>query len=106
MSWAVFPHQTVSSQRFFRLRGNFFVPTPEAQEELFPPCFQNQKDEIKYQPGFTPISPPIFLCSQPKEEQSPPIFLCSQPKEEQSITRSEPEMIREQNGNKAVITWE
>ena len=92
MSWAVFPHQTVSSQRFFRLRGNFFVPTPEAQEELFPPCFQNQKDEIKYQPGFTPISPPIFLCSQPKEEQS--------------ITRSEPEMIREQNGNKAIITWE
>ena len=83
----------LAPQQSHRRKGEkLFCSQSRSMEELFPPCFQNQKDEIKYQPGFTPISPPIFLCSQPKEEQS--------------ITRSEPEMIREQNGNKAVTTWE
>ena len=79
MSWAVFPHQTVSSQRFFRLRGNFFVPTPEAQEELFPPCFQNLVFKIKrmksnINPALPPFHPPSsFAPNQRKNKVSPEV---------------------------------
>ena len=74
MSWAVFPHQTVSSQRFFRLRGNFFVPSPEAWKNYSLLVFKIKGVKSNINPALPPFHPPSsFAPNQRKNKVSPEV---------------------------------